>query len=147
MACLDVVTIDGGDLGNPGVDQGWIAVQRRVLTQRISARVDARQLMQPMALELGFGSSQLVLGWSVGDQLIDQLDDFLLKLLGADAVSSPRIAEAERVATNQAHRGCSGALGVLGTTDQLLVQPRRLTVPEDAEGEVECIEIPAAARG
>ena len=30
-----------------------------------------------MPLELGFGSSQLLLGWSVGDQLIDQLDDFV----------------------------------------------------------------------
>src|SRR5215216_7008083 len=100
-----------------------------------------------MALELCLGSSQLVLGRSVVDQLIDQLDDFLLKLLGVDAVPSARIAEAERVATDQPHRGRSGALGVLGPADQLFVQPRRLAVPEDAKGEVDCIEIRTPTRG
>src|SRR5687767_15792292 len=97
--------------------------------------------MQPMPLELRFGSPQLILGWRVADQLIDQLDDLLLQLLRGDAVSSPRIAEAERVATNQTHGRRSGAFCLLGTTDQVLMEPRCLTVPEDAEGEVDCIEI------
>ena len=89
MHCrLDLVVVDLVDVGNPRVDQVRIAVQRRVLAQGISARVDTRQLVQPMALELGFGAPQFVFSRPVGDQLVDQLYGFLLELFGADAVSS-----------------------------------------------------------
>src|SRR4029453_1818971 len=99
-----------------------------------------------MALELSFGTPQLVLSWPVADQLVDQLHGFLLQLLGTDAVSRTGIAEAERIAADQVHRGGAGALGVLGTTDQLLVQPRRLTMAQDAECQVERVEMVRSTR-
>ena len=60
-----------------------IAVQGRILAERIGARVDAGQLMEPVSLELGFCSSQLLLGWPVGEQLVDQISHLLLELLPA----------------------------------------------------------------
>src|SRR4249920_3480012 len=94
----------GGDFGDPRVDQVRIAVQRRVLAESVGARVDTCQLVQPVPLELRLGSPQLLLGRPIGEQLINDLHHFLLEVLGAHAIASPGIAEAERVATDEAHR-------------------------------------------
>ena len=79
----NLVVSDSGDLGDPRVDQVRIAVQRRILAERIGARVDAGQLMQPVPLELGFCSPQLLLGRPIGEQLIDQLQPFPARALPA----------------------------------------------------------------
>src|SRR5215212_11195089 len=102
--------------------------------------------MQPVPLELRLCPPQLLIGRPVTEQLVDQVRHLLLKLLWAHPVAGAGIAEAERVAADQAHSRGARTLGVLGAADQLLVQPRSLAMPKDAERQVQRVEILAAAR-
>src|SRR5215208_4786317 len=69
--CRDVVHPDGVYIGQPGVDQVWIAEQRRVFAECIRSRVDGGQLVQPLALVLSLSPSQFDFRRAIAKERVD----------------------------------------------------------------------------